>query len=108
MVSKSNRFRPSIKYVGIGVAGDPKVLHDTLLPGLEEGMDGAVVGEDLIQLLHSADVVQLPEIQMVGLEGVQALFQELERSVPGPVVGLGGQEHLVPSSGHDLADSSSG
>ena len=44
---------------------------------------------------HGPQVVQLPEVEVVGPQPPQALVEQPERAVAGAVVGLGGEEDLA-------------
>ncbi len=48
--------------------------------------------------------MQLPEVEVIGLQQTKALLEQAQRAVPCAVVRLGGQEHLVTPGRHDLAD----
>jgi hypothetical protein len=71
---------------------------------LDERVDRPVGGEDLLHLLHLGEVVDLPEVDVVGLEELERLLEQLERAVSGPVVGLRREERLRAPMLHDLPD----
>ena len=58
--------------VGAIVAGEAEEAHNLLLFHLEQGFHGAALGEDLVDVGHGADVVKLPEVDVVGLEQLRA------------------------------------
>ena len=60
--------------------------------------------EDLLDLVVAHDVVQLPEVEVVGLEQPQALLEQAQRPVARAVVGLAREEHFLAPRRHDLAD----
>ena len=86
------------------VAGDTQEPDYFLIPGFLQGLDGTILTKDLVEIFLGSDIVKLPQVEVVGLERRQALFQELERTVSRAVTGLGGQEHLFAPRRHDLPD----
>ncbi len=52
---------------GVVVPGDAEEAYGSLLPRLLERLDGAVLAEDALQLNGRAHVVELPQIEVVGL-----------------------------------------
>jgi hypothetical protein len=62
----------------VGVTRDPEEADRPLLPGLEHRLDGAVLAEDRVQLVGSPDIVELPQVEVVGLERLQALLQQAQ------------------------------
>ena len=77
---------------GIVVAGNAQVTHAALGPGLQEGFHGPALAEDPGKIILAAKVVQLPEIQVIGVQPPQAVVEKPERPIVGAIVGLGGQE----------------
>src|SRR6185437_13885104 len=56
------------------VAGEPNEATLPSLLGRLERFDCAARREDLLHFVHRADLVNLPKIDMVGLQGAQGLF----------------------------------
>ena len=50
------------------MAGEAEVADLALLDRLEGGVDGAILGEDPVGVIVVAHLVELPEVEMVGLE----------------------------------------
>ena len=48
------------------MAGDAEVADDLLVVHLDEGFHGAALAEDGVDVFGEADVVQLPEVDVVG------------------------------------------
>jgi uncharacterized membrane protein len=90
--------------VGAVVAGDAEMAHDLLLLHFEQRFHRAALGEDFVHIGHGADVVQLPEVDVIGLEQLQRLLDHAHGAVAGALLGLGGEEGLVAAVGHHLAD----
>src|ERR1035437_1720369 len=65
---------PFHQRVGAVVAGEAEVAHDLLLFHFDEGFHGAALGEYLIHIEESADVVQLPEVDVISLEELKRLL----------------------------------
>ena len=86
------------------VAGDAEMPHHLLLLHLEQRFHGAALGEDLVDIVLRADVVQLPEVDVIGLEQLERLLDHAHGAVARALLGLGGEEGLVAALGHDLAD----
>src|SRR5450759_698729 len=87
--------------IGTEMARDAQVLHESLFPGLDEGLHGAALGEDLIDVAHGAQVVELPAVQVIRVEQFQGLLQHAKGAVPGALLGLAGEEGLLPPPLHD-------
>ena len=90
--------------IGPVVAGDAEVAHDLLLLHFEQRFHRAALGEDLVHVVGSADVVQLPQIDVIGLEQLQRLLDHPHRAVARALLGLGREERLVAALRHHLAD----
>jgi hypothetical protein len=63
----------------------------------------AVFGEEGVELLLGLNVVQLPQIEMVGVELLQAGLEEFHRAIVGAVVGFAGEPHFVAAGLHHLS-----
>ena len=68
MVSKGKRRMPSASASGPVMSGDAEVADDLLLVRLPQRFHGAALGEDRLDVFGQADVVELPEVQMIGLQ----------------------------------------
>jgi len=76
------------------MAGDAQIADDALVLGLGERLDGAIGAEDLVEMVGGSDVVELPQVEVVGLQLGQTVLQQAQ-SVVAPVgVRLGGQEDV--------------
>ena len=71
---------------------------------LDEGFHGSALGEDGVDVFGEADVVELPEIDVVGVEELEGLFDHAQGAFAGALLGLGGEEGLVAAGLHDAAD----
>ena len=60
-------LQPLHQDLRVEVAGDAEEAHHLLVAGLLERLDRAVLSEDLVELLVALDVVQLPQVQVIGL-----------------------------------------
>ena len=89
--------------VGAVVAGDAEEAHHLLLLHFEQRFHGAALGEDRIHVGHGADIVQLPQVHVIGLEQLQRFFDHAHGAVAGALAGFGGEEGLVAAVGHHLA-----
>ena len=74
------------------VAGDAEVTDDLLVVHLDESFHGSALGEDRVDVFGQADVVELPEIDVVGVEELERLLDHAEGAVAGALLGLGGEE----------------
>ncbi len=76
------------------------------LPGIARGLCGpqrAIGGQDAIQFFHGLDVVHKQDINVVGLQPVQATGKERRRLIPSTQVAFGSQDAFISPLGHDLA-----
>ena len=78
------------------VPGEADEAGDLLVAGLDEGLEDPVGLPDGRDVIEGLDLVDLPDIQPVGAEALQALLEVAHRPIVGPGVRLGGQEDLVP------------
>ena len=57
------------------VAGEAEVADLAVLERLEAGVDGAVLGEDPVGVVVVDHLVELPEVEAVGLEAAEAVLE---------------------------------
>jgi hypothetical protein len=90
---------------GILVSGEPDEPDLALLPCAIEGLDRAARREVPRRLVVEDHLVDLPEIQVIGLQAAQRLFQLFHgRARVAPVhAGLRHQKDLVAAAGEGLA-----
>ncbi len=50
------------------MSGDPKMFYDALLLALDQRFHGAALGEALVDIFERADVVELPQVDVIGVE----------------------------------------
>ena len=75
------------------------------LSAFSAGVDGAVLGEDPVRVVVVDHLVELPEIDPVGLEAAEAVLQVGLRVLGGAAADLGHEEDLVaePALGQGFA-----
>ena len=61
----------------------------------KQSFHGAALGEDRVDVLGQTDVVQLPQIHVIGVQQVEGLFDHAHRAVTRALFGFGGQESLA-------------
>ena len=86
--------------LGAVVSGDAEIAHHLLLLHVEQRFHRAALGEDLVHIVHRADVVQLPEIDMIGLQQLERLLNHAHRSIPRALFSLGGEKCFLPPRLH--------
>jgi len=86
------------------VGCNTKVADDLLLTHLGEGFHGAAFCEDGVDLLGDANVVEQPEVEVVGLHELEGLFDIAEGVVAAALPGLGTKEGVVAAVLHHAAD----
>ncbi len=86
------------------VAGDAEVAHHLLFLRLPQRFHRAALREYRVHVLHQADVVQLPEIQMIGLQQLQGFFDHAQAAIARALLGLAGEECLRAAPLHHRAD----
>ena len=89
---------------GVVVGGDTEKADDLLVLHLGEGFHGAAVGEDGVDLLGDANVVEQPEVEVIGLHELEGLFDITEGAVAAALSALGGKEDVVAAVLHDASD----
>ena len=56
------------------VDGNTKVAGDLLVVHFDEGLHGAAYCKDSVGLLGDANIVERPEVEVVGLEELEGIF----------------------------------
>jgi hypothetical protein len=72
-----NAFEKDVRIV---VPGNPDMLDPAFLLGLDEGIQGSVLGFDPSDVLAGADIVNLPEIKALETKRFESLLQVLQRT----------------------------
>jgi hypothetical protein len=89
---------------GLVVGGNTKVADDLLVAHLDEGFHGTAFCEDGGDLLGDANVVEQPEVEVVGLHELEGLFDIAKGVVAAALPGLGTKEGVVAAVLHHAAD----
>src|SRR5215469_10832778 len=85
---------------GLVVGGKTKEADDLLVMHLGEGFHGAPFGEDGVDLLGDANVVEQPEVEVVGLHELEGLFDVTEGAVAAALSAFGGKEDFIAAVLH--------
>ena len=84
------------------VAGEPDVADLALLPGLEGELECAAGREDPVGIVVVIDLVELPEVEMIGPQPAETVFEVGLGVLGGAAAALGHEEDLVaPASLRD-------
>ena len=91
--------------LGVLVAGESDEADLALLLGFQQRFGGAAGADEEVGIVGETDAVDLPEVDVVGLQPAQALFEHLrgERGVAAVGADLGHQEGLVAPALEALA-----
>ncbi|OLE65236.1 MAG: hypothetical protein AUI36_08385 [Cyanobacteria bacterium 13_1_40CM_2_61_4] len=83
---------------GILVAGEADEADLPLLFRAIEGLEHAALGVGQVGIVVVDDAVDLPHVQVIGLQPPKRLLEHLQREPPAPAVcaDLGHQDDLVP------------
>ena len=84
--------------------GDTNMPDHALRFCLLHRFDRAIARKNLLQLILPLNIVQLPCIEMIGLQVLQTLFEQPHRTIIGNVVRLRGEPNLTASTFHDPAN----
>jgi len=57
----------------------------------------AALGEKLVDVGHRADIVKLPDIDVIGLEQTERFLDHAHRTIPGAFLGFSGEEGFLPA-----------
>jgi hypothetical protein len=90
--------------VGPVVPRDPQIAHDFLVARLEQRFHGSALGEDLVDIRHRANIVQLPQVNVIGLEQLERSFDHAHRAVARPLFRLGRQKRIAAAVLHHFPD----
>ena len=85
------------------VSGEADVAHFALRLGDLGGLDGAARLEDPLRVVVVVDLVELPEVQVVGAQAAQALVELFQGAVARPIADLRHEEDVVAMVGQDPA-----
>ncbi len=80
----------------IMVAGQPEVAHPAIGLGLGQRLDGAAFGDDAVEIGGGAQVVQLPQVEVIGAQPLEAVVEQAQRTVAAAIAGLRGEEDPAP------------
>ena len=72
------------------MAGDAEIANNLLLFHFKQSFHGSALGENLIDVKDGSHVVQLPQIDVIGVKQFEGLFDHAERSVAGALLGFRG------------------
>ena len=75
--------------------GEPRKLHPSLFTCLDQRFERTAAAERSSANRQAAQVVKLPEVEVIGTRSLETLVKQPERAVAGAVVGLGGQKNLA-------------
>src|ERR1051325_1995899 len=86
------------------MAGEADKANLTLLPRLVERFNDPVGGEVMVRIVVVYALVDLPEVEMIGLQPAQRRFELAHRLAAAPAMGadFGHQEHAVAAVGDRL------
>jgi len=74
--------------VGLEMAGDTRKVAADCSRAFSRAFDGRRWGEDAVELVFGLEVVDLPEVEVIGAEVAQALLEEAHGAIVGAVGGL--------------------
>ena len=77
-----NRFDECIRPV---MPGDAEVANDLLIARFEQRLHCSALGEYFIDISHGADVVQLPKVNVIGLQQLQRSIDHLHGTIACPL-----------------------
>ena len=60
------------------MAGDAEKTHDLLLLHLEQRFHGSALGEDGVHVFRQTNVMQLPQIDVIGIQKDERLFDHAQ------------------------------
>ena len=88
---------------GIIMSGYPQKAYNALVSGFLKCLNCSVFGEDFVSVLFGLDVVELPAIEVVGLQPPQAVIQVCQRALVVAITDLSHEENLVTAISNGLA-----
>ena len=71
------------------------MAHHFLITRLNQGFYGAAFAKYLINVFFNSDIVELPGVNVIGVEQLQRNFEVFERGIAGAFFGLGGNKNLI-------------
>ena len=86
------------------MSGYPQKAYNALVSGFLKCFNCSVFGEDSICVLFGLDVVQLPAIEVVGLQPLKAALQQTHGPIIAAIMRFSCQVHFVPPIFHYWSD----
>src|SRR3954451_6540660 len=83
---------------------DAEKSHHFLVSRLQQSFHGSAFREDLIYIRLGADVMELPYVDVVGLQQSKRFLDHAHRSIARPFFRLRGHERFVAASLQGLTD----
>ena len=92
--------------LGVLVAGEADEANLSFLLGFDQRLGRSARANEEVRIVREADAVNLPEVDVVGLQSAQALFKHLggERAVATVGTDFGHEEGLVTPSLETFAE----
>ncbi len=91
-VEPAHGFEQDGRVVMPGQAEEPDASLGTRL---DKRLECTATAEDHLEVARSSQIVQLPQVEVVGAQPLEAFIEKPERAIAGAVVGLGGKEDLA-------------
>jgi hypothetical protein len=77
------------------MAGQPQMLDAAVGLRLQERLEGAPFAEDAVEVVEGAQIVQLPKVEVIGVQAAQRIVEQAQRTIAAALVRLGGEEDLL-------------
>src|SRR5262249_45695199 len=81
----------------IMVSRQAEMFDASLGPGHDQRLERAAFAENHVEIVERAQVVELPEIEVIGAEAAQRVVEQAQRTIAGAIVRLRGEEDLLPA-----------
>ena len=72
------------------------MAHDFLVARLNQGFYGATFAKYLVNVFLNSNIMQLPNVDVIGIQQLQGNIEIFKRSIAGSFFSLGCNNNLIP------------
>src|SRR5215831_8858143 len=88
------------------MTGHASEARHLLLPRFHQAFQSTIFGFNLLEIFCLSEAVNMQQIDMIGLQALQAALEPAQEFIPGSIRNLGSEPDILAPSGHDFSDAS--
>jgi hypothetical protein len=74
------------------------MAHHFLIARLNQGFYRSAFAKNLINVFLDSNIMQLPSVNVIGIEQVERYVEVFKRGIAGSLFGLAGDKNVVPAA----------